>query len=91
MAMNAAVVEGRLTGQLLLPLTNLDGKVEAIRSAVGKTPIIAAGNSSNDVPMLRTASRVAVMVNPSDAAYTVSVDEGWLVTLQEPTKARARL
>ena len=79
LGMRTAVVDGMLTRELVPPLTNLEGKVEAIELSIGRRPAFAAGNSLNDVPMLRLATRAALMVNPSEAAYEIAREEGYVV------------
>ena len=61
----------------LTQLPNLEGKVEAIREA-GLSPSLAAGNSVNDVPMLRLSSGLALCVNPSEELYQDALDAGWI-------------
>ena len=51
----------------LTQLPNLEGKVEAIGRR--DSPSLAAGNSVNDVPMLRLSSGLALCVNPSEELY----------------------
>lgn len=68
---NANVLQRRLT-----QVPNLEGKVEAIERA-GLRPILAAGNSVNDIPMLKMAGEMAISVNPSKALYSMAREAGW--------------
>lgn len=77
LAIHTRVVEGRLTAELVEPVTNLDGKVRAIEQSIGVTPLLAAGNSANDAPMLAIASGIRLMINPSEALRR-RADEWWL-------------
>lgn len=52
LGMEVQVEGGRLTEQLLPPITNGHGKVEAIRERIGVQPVLAVGNSVHDAPML---------------------------------------
>ncbi len=68
----------------LLQVPNLEGKPEAIRLA-GLKPDFAAGNSVNDIPMLRMASKLVLCVNPCDALYAESVEQNWMcAAIQRP-------
>ena len=68
----------------LLQVPNLEGKPEAIRLA-GLQPDFAAGNSVNDIPMLRMASELALCVNPCDTLYEESVAQNWMcASIQRP-------
>ncbi len=68
-----------LTAHLRTPLTWYEGKVAAIDRWVRKTPVLVAGDSANDRPMLRRG-RVGVWFgNPDDgrADGFVSPPPGW--------------
>lgn len=79
LAMQVAVVDGELSSTIVPPRTNLDGKCDAIRAAHAVAPAIAAGNSANDVPMMRMASCAAVAVNPTEPLYAEATRSGWIV------------
>ena len=55
LGMEVQVEGGRLTEQLLPPITNGHGKVEAIRERIGVQPVLAVGNSVHDAAMLNHA------------------------------------
>lgn len=61
----------------LVQLPNLEGKVEAIMSA-GLSPCLAAGNSVNDIPMLKCSSGSSFCVNPSEELYQEALASNWL-------------
>ena len=69
------------SGERYLPaitqMPNLEGKVDAIRSAQ-LVPTLAAGNSINDVPMLRESRGLKLCVNPSDQLYEQAVEQNWI-------------
>ena len=71
------VLEGELTSGL--------GKVARIQRVIGKTPAIVAGNTTDDIPMLKLASHLSIMVNPlrlpDDANDTASLarDAGFFI------------
>ncbi|MGC4113672.1 MAG: haloacid dehalogenase-like hydrolase [Myxococcales bacterium] len=72
---------GRLTGEVLPPVTCSGGKVEAIRQKLGRAPALACGNSLFDREMLEFAQR-AVMVAPEGSegpAVALAKARGWLL------------
>jgi HAD superfamily phosphoserine phosphatase-like hydrolase len=73
---------GRLTGDVLPPVTCSQGKVQAIRRVLGeRRPSIAFGNSLFDREMLEHAER-AVLVAPRDhqnPATRLALGKGWAV------------
>ncbi len=80
----------RLTGEVILPITCAEGKVEALRRRLGDRPVsIAFGNSLLDEAMLTHAQR-AVMVAPAakrrqpigadhGPAIALAITKGWVV------------
>jgi len=59
------------------------GKVEAMDRA-GLKPGFAAGNSVNDIPMLKKSSELALCINPSDELYETALAQKWMcVTMGE--------
>jgi len=57
--------DDRLTEHLCRPFSMGEGKVDCIQKYVGQVPYLAAGNSLDDVPMLRMTGAMGVVVNPS--------------------------
>ncbi len=45
-----------------------DGKAELIKTRLGGQPALVAGNSVNDLPMMRLATKVALAVNAEAGA-----------------------
>ncbi len=64
LAIEVDVVDGVLTDRIHPPVTSGLGKVERIQRDLGRTPAVVAGNSIDDVPMLRLASACGVVINP---------------------------
>ncbi|MEZ0372661.1 MAG: HAD family hydrolase, partial [Candidatus Sericytochromatia bacterium] len=59
-----AVVNGKLTPTLLQPLPSQAGKVEAIRSRIGRQPWLAVGDGSDDIEMLSDVSQLRLVIHP---------------------------
>jgi phosphoserine phosphatase len=89
-ALDAHVIAGpdgvlRYTGRLKGNITSGSGKPLRILEAIGSTPLFVAGNTVDDVPMLRLATHSAMVVNPAavpdDATClaTLAEDAGWLI------------
>lgn len=73
--------QGRLTGQVLPPLTCGQGKVEAIQAKAKNSLALAFGNSVFDREMLAHAQR-AVMVAPNGSegpAVGLARSQGWSI------------
>lgn len=45
-------------------LTSGPGKAARIKRVIGKTPAIVVGNTTDDIPMMKLASHLSIMVNP---------------------------
>jgi len=76
------VREGVLTSEAIEPITNRAGKVDAIRQAVGRSPVLVAGDSLGDLEMLQMASEAALlMVRPRSDPALVELGRrsGWLL------------
>ena len=68
----------------LIQLPNLEGKPEAILRHQLE-PDFAAGNSVNDIPMLRMAKSLSLCINPCDALYAESLKHEWVCArIQRP-------
>lgn len=65
MAMTVEVEGGRLTDRIVPPPVTGAGKAEALRIRLPAPPALVAGNSANDLAMLRLATRCALVVNAS--------------------------
>jgi phosphoserine phosphatase len=62
-AMEVEADGGVLTDRLLLPAVSGAGKAEAIERRLPRVPALVAGDSVNDLAMLRLATKVALVVN----------------------------
>jgi phosphatidylglycerophosphatase C len=60
-AVQTRVHEGRLTSEVVQPVPTLEGKVLGL-SARGVRPVVAAGNSPLDIPMLCAAQKAFVVI-----------------------------
>ena len=77
---------GRTTDQLALPLVTHEGKAEVLRARFAPLPALVAGNSVNDLPMLRLARKAALVVNAKPGRDPTTGDDlvaetttrGWL-------------
>jgi HAD superfamily hydrolase (TIGR01490 family) len=78
-AVQTVVKDGVITDEIVEPVPFREGKVDAIKSVIGGQPIIAFGDSMNDVPMLKYARSLAVVINPSDALRKVAVETQWAI------------
>jgi phosphoserine phosphatase len=57
-------VGGRLTAEIIEPLTFRGGKGRAYDQHVGERPMFAFGDGESDIPLLERATNLAVAVNP---------------------------
>jgi HAD superfamily phosphoserine phosphatase-like hydrolase len=78
LAVRTAVRDGRLTGEVLAPVTWRQGKVDALHARNGRPPALALGDSWTDFEML------------SDAGVSVLIDRGQ-ADLREAVRARGVL
>lgn len=77
--MRSEIHDGKLTATLAGPLTDGEGKVAAIETTLKAVPMLVAGNSGSDVPMLRLASDLAIIVNPDAERRDLARRKGWLI------------
>jgi phosphatidylglycerophosphatase C len=70
---------GNLTDQVVRPVPWKAGKALRILQDVGKTPVLAAGNSHGDIQMLRIASEMPLVVNPGPQVREQATFNGWTV------------
>ncbi|MCA9519569.1 MAG: haloacid dehalogenase-like hydrolase, partial [Myxococcales bacterium] len=76
LAIHTRVVDGRLTDELIEPVTNLAGKAQAIEHWIGVDPLFAAGNSANDWQMLERATTIRLVINPN-ATLRERIESEW--------------
>lgn len=77
------VKDGKLTNEIIPPVTYRQGKVEAIRKYVGEKVDFAAGNAWTDYEMCQFAGEMALMINPDqqgpDCLFRDALGQGWAV------------
>lgn len=82
----SVVSDGVTTNKIVLPISQDDGKVDAIETIIKAKPILAAGNSTSDVEMLDYSSALKVIVNPNSSK---KVDYLGGKTLKEYAKSQS--
>lgn len=78
-AVTPVVEDGIITSEPMQPVPYGEGKSTAIIEMIGRTPDIVVGNSDGDVPMLRLATAVAIVVNPNPALEKLAEQSAWIV------------
>ncbi|MFT5950223.1 MAG: phosphoserine phosphatase [Francisella sp.] len=63
----SVVSNGVTTNKIVLPISQDEGKADAIETIIKVKPILAVGNSTSDVEMLNYSSALKVIVNPNDS------------------------
>jgi len=76
-AISAVVKDGLITGEVIEPVPFREGKVDAIRALIGRTPNVVFGDSVNDVPMLKIATTLGVTINPKEALARLASENHW--------------
>lgn len=71
--------KGNLTDRVVRPVPWKAGKALRILQDVGKTPVLAAGNSHGDIQMLRIASEMPLVVNPGPRVHEHATFNGWTI------------
>ena len=61
------------------PMTMYEGKVVAIRERIGRIPDLPAGDSPNDLPMLRHARHGIVIDREIPVMRQESAERGWIL------------
>lgn len=80
-----AVADGVYLGRMEGGLTWREEKASRLRRRAGRPPVLAAGNGSNDLELLASATGLAIAVNPSTGARrdggpslaAAARDRGW--------------
>jgi len=76
---------GRLTEQVIEPMTYRSGKVAAIETYIGQAPVLVMGDSLGDYEMLCTATQLALVINPKDQGaadeniFQLARQHGWAI------------
>lgn len=77
------VEKGLLTDRLKLPVTYRAGKVEAIKTFIGRQPLLACGDSGGDRDMLEYSSSLALLIthqaDPRGELIDQARQAGWLL------------
>ena len=79
LAVGTLACNGILTPRLAQPFTYGPGKAEAVRQILPEPPIMVFGNTINDVPMLETATRMAVAIEPDAELARIAAERDWPV------------
>ncbi len=78
------ISQGRLTNEIVRPVTCNRGKVEAIEKTLGRLPDLAVGDSLGDLEMLESA-KLPLVVGRADKANsdlcTLGAQRGWATHL----------
>ncbi len=88
-AVSVPVAQGRLGAPVEQPMPNGPGKVAAIAARVGARPVLGAGNSLHDAPMIDTAEVGLLVATPGSGYLTPALREraergGWFTLALEP-------
>ncbi len=86
---------GRITTEIIRPVPQDKGKMEAIESFVQTRPLLSAGNSRGDKEMIEFSSDLHIIVNPdthiapdqTESIADYAKKEGWLVVRINDTAA----
>jgi len=78
---------GRITGTIVLPVPQDQGKKEAVETFVQEAPLFAAGNSRGDREMIESSRGMRMIINPDEHAEKGEAESiasyarrnGWLV------------
>lgn len=73
------VRNGRITDELAGPVTDEEGKVVAIDTFIKARPQVVLGNSMGDVPMLKAARRLGLVVNPDPELRSLAKRHDWAI------------
>ncbi len=74
---------GRYTDRVNDPYPIGEGKLELFLDTVGRSPVLAIGDSMNDAPMLDNCEGVSIAIDNGDEAFLDQAREnGWLVQTQ---------
>ncbi len=78
---------GRITGTIVLPVPQDQGKKEAVETFIQETPLFAAGNSRGDREMIESSRGMRMIINPdehvekgeTESIASYARRNGWLV------------
>lgn len=72
---------GTITGEILNPIPVKEGKVESIRHFIKKRPILVAGDTIHDLPMLEYSNGLRLVIERSEEELlkAKALQNGWLI------------
>ncbi|MBV70578.1 MAG: hypothetical protein CMH52_04440 [Myxococcales bacterium] len=71
---------GRLTDRVVEPAPINDGKLELFLDTVGRSPVLAIGDSMNDFALLENCEGVSIAIDNGDDDFVKAAEgEGWFV------------
>ncbi len=76
----SALKNGMFTSELKIPLPIIEGKVECVKKFIDQknAPLLAAGDSMNDLPLLEMAA-IKVVVDRGNGLAALARERGWFV------------
>lgn len=89
LAVRTKIVDGRLTGEVVEPVTYRQGKVSAIMAAIGRHPDLAVGDAWTDFEMMKTA-KVGILIDKGDRELAESAKKAGILVqpmLEKPLEA----
>ena len=77
---NKTVVhDGVITNIPAGPVTEKDGKVDAIETFIKAKPLFVAGNSTGDANMLKYSLDLSLVINPAPTLRNLAEENGWII------------
>ena len=71
--------DGLITDKPAGPVTEKEGKVDAIETIIKEKPLFVAGNSIGDLYMLRASKDLSMVINPSPELKKFALRNGWVI------------
>jgi phosphoserine phosphatase len=75
----SVVKNGITTDEIIPPIAQADGKVDAIATRIKAQPLFAAGNSKDDIEMLQYSKDLRMIVNPDTPLKAYAKAHHWLI------------
>jgi phosphoserine phosphatase len=73
------VHDGVITDIPAGPVTEKDGKVDAIETFIKVKPLFVAGNSIGDANMLKYSLDLSLIINPGSSLRNLAEENGWII------------
>lgn len=73
------VHDGVITDIPAGPVTEKDGKVDAIETFIKANPLFVAGNSIGDANMLKYSLDLSLVINPGSGLRNLAEENGWII------------